>query len=118
VNLIKNAIEAVSKLNDKWVSVEVTSLANHVVVKVIDSGAGIDEELISKIMKPYFTTKSRRGGSGIGLSISKHLAEDQGGELTFGTQGGHTQFTLRLPNAESQKAAGEAAVDISLEESD
>jgi len=118
VNLIKNAIEAVSKLNDKWVSVEVTSLANHVVVKVIDSGAGIDEELISKIMKPYFTTKSRRGGSGIGLSISKHLAEDQGGELTFGTQGGHTQFTLRLPNAESQNAAGEAAAGISLEESD
>ena len=52
---------------------------NELFIQIIDNGVGIDQNKISKIFEPYFTTKSK--GTGLGLSIVKRIIEDHGGKI-------------------------------------
>lgn len=97
VNLINNAIDAVSGLRDRWVRVEVRGQDGKARVRVVDSGDGIDPSMAEKIMAPFFTTKKTKGGTGLGLSISRTIARRHGGELSCDTHGRNTTFVLELP---------------------
>ena len=66
-------------------------------MEVTDSGPGIPAELWPRLMEPFFTTKEGTGGTGIGLSLSRGIAQDHGGELVFGEVNGRTRFRLLLP---------------------
>jgi PAS domain S-box-containing protein len=67
-------------------------------ITVADNGTGIPETVAEHIFEPYFTTKSARGGSGIGLRAARDLARAAGGELDFTSQPGvGTTFRLVLP---------------------
>jgi signal transduction histidine kinase len=66
------------------------------VIEVEDNGVGIPAEFQSKIFTPFFTTKESTG-TGIGLWVSRQLAEKSQGDLEFESQSGHTVFRLRLP---------------------
>ena len=68
------------------------------VVSIDDNGPGIPEGIAGRIFDPFFTTKPQGVGTGIGLSISRGLAEAQGGTLTLAVsrQGG-AAFELVLP---------------------
>jgi PAS domain S-box-containing protein len=68
------------------------------VVTIDDNGPGIPEVITGRIFDPFFTTKPQGVGTGIGLAISRGLAEAQGGRLRLGTsrQGG-AAFELLLP---------------------
>ncbi|MDB4876834.1 MAG: integral rane sensor signal transduction histidine kinase [Gemmatimonadetes bacterium] len=69
-----------------------------VALAVSDSGPGIPPDVARRIFEPLFTTKAR--GLGLGLTVSRMLAESNGGSLTFeSTLGRGTTFTLRLPTA-------------------
>ena len=77
-----------------------------------DSGAGIPEAEFENIFDPFYqidsTAVRRAGGTGMGLSISRNLAEMQGGSLVVAsTFGEGSQFTLTLP---ATQAVGAAAV--------
>ncbi|OYZ23110.1 MAG: hypothetical protein B7Y39_06365 [Bdellovibrio sp. 28-41-41] len=52
-------------------------------IKVIDSGRGIQKEILSKLMQPFFTMKSVGKGTGLGLSISKGIVQKHGGDLGY-----------------------------------
>lgn len=99
LNLLNNAYEAIIDLEKKWVKmlVEVDQRAEKINIQVSDSGKGIDKDLASKIMEPFFTTKSKQMGTGLGLSISKKIAKAHGGELYLNEGRPHTTFTLELP---------------------
>jgi signal transduction histidine kinase len=67
-------------------------------ISVADNGTGIPAAVAARIFEPYFTTKSARGGSGIGLRAARDLARAAGGELSFSSEpGSGTTFRLVLP---------------------
>ena len=69
-----------------------------VAVAVCDNGPGIPPETLPKIFEPYFTTKSERQGTGIGLSIVQRLIKQAKGALNVHTRPGEgTTFTVYLP---------------------
>lgn len=76
-------------------------------IQVIDTGAGIPEQLIGKIFQPFFTTKSgkRKGehtGTGLGLAICKDIIESHRGRIEVASEVGKgTTFSIYLPRSQS-----------------
>jgi nitrogen fixation/metabolism regulation signal transduction histidine kinase len=72
INLIRNAVDAVSEVDGPQIDLVVSSSAGKkVCILVRDNGKGIPDEIIDRIFVPFFTTKKQ--GSGIGLSLSRQI---------------------------------------------
>jgi len=96
INICKNSVEAVNGIsNPKIELTAATDGLGNPVVKVIDNGRGISEEVAEKIFIPFFTTKPQ--GSGIGLSLSRQIMRLHKGTLSVTSQPGtETTFVLRF----------------------
>lgn len=108
MNLVGNSMDAVEKQEERWVQIKVSADNSIVTIRVSDSGPGIPLEYKEKLMRLFFTTKPVGKGTGLGLGISKNLAEAHGGKLSYDSKAKETCFVLELPlaNAELvQKAA-------------
>ena len=81
VNLINNAMHAMKNVEDKNITLTTRDGNGYVYLLVKDSGEGISFENEDKIFKSYFTTKEKGKGTGIGLSISKKIMKEMGGDL-------------------------------------
>ncbi len=96
INLIVNAIDAMRSVTGRPRNLDITSAkhAGGVLVRVQDSGTGVDPNNVERIFDPFFTTK--RQGTGMGLSISRSIIESHGGRLWVepGSSGAIFQFTL------------------------
>lgn len=81
LNLIANAADAMSSVNDRRRILRVTSEAkdSNVIMSVQDTGSGITPEHMEKIFEPMFTTKG--SGMGMGLWICRAIVESYGGQL-------------------------------------
>jgi len=98
VNLIANAVNAMEKRPEPWVSIEGETRGGRLHLSIRDNGPGISGEHLKRIFDPFFTT--RETGLGLGLSISQHIVESMGGTLTAGnSERGGALFTLELPLA-------------------
>jgi CheY-like chemotaxis protein/anti-sigma regulatory factor (Ser/Thr protein kinase) len=76
-----------------------------VLLTVSDDGEGIPEDVLPRIFDPYFTTKPRHQGSGLGLSLVYGIVTGAGGDVEVESERGRgTLFRLRLPLAESVEA--------------
>ena len=102
VNLINNSIDAVDKLDEKWIEISVSVAPKKVIISVIDSGKGIAPHLVDKIMQPFFSTKQIGKGIGLGLSISKGIAESHNGKISYEPIFENTKFDLELPRSQSE----------------
>ena len=83
VNLITNAVDAMSTVSDRSRVLSVKTgvhESKNFLIKVEDSGIGIDPQNIDRIFAPHFTTKSN--GMGMGLSICQSIIESHGGRLS------------------------------------
>lgn len=96
MNLMQNAFEAAHNAEIKWISLKSYEEGDEVVIEVADSGEGIDKSLSDKIFDPFYTTRSSHGSIGLGLSVSKKLAESNGGRLYLDPTSTETKFILRL----------------------
>ncbi len=96
VNLLNNSCDAISLLKERWIKIEARSVSNSVELTVTDSGRGIPDAIVKRMMEPFFTTKDVGQGTGLGLSISRSLAENMGGSLDYDSSSAHTRFVLRL----------------------
>jgi len=106
INLLVNARDAVGKRGTITVASHSHSDDDRVELLVDDSGPGVPEELREKIFEPFFSTKEDRG-SGIGLGVSRSIAEAHGGHLLVARSPyGGARFRLILP-AEGALAGNE-----------
>lgn len=97
VNLFANAAES---MTDEGGTIEVTTSRDDgsVVVRVADDGAGMDPETLSRVFEPFYTTRSGRGGSGLGLALVQTIVHRHGGEIEVDSEVGEgTTFTICLP---------------------
>jgi two-component system, OmpR family, sensor histidine kinase SenX3 len=107
-NLIANAIQYSPK--NSRVGVGVSSIDGIVEIAVTDQGVGIPEEDLDRVFERFFRIDPARsrhtGGSGLGLSIVKHVVQNHGGDVRVWSQlGSGSTFTIRLPAASHASAA-------------
>jgi len=96
LNLISNARQAMP--DGGTIAVDVRAETGFAVATVRDEGRGIDLNVIGRIFEPFFTTNRDTGGTGLGLAVSRRIAESHGGALTVRSEtGAGAEFTLRLP---------------------
>ncbi len=96
INLVRNAVDAVRQSAVREITVTSTRVLDAVVINVADTGSGITEQGEFNLFKPFMTTKP--SGMGIGLSLSRSIAEAHGGTLVYGRNPvGGAVFTLTLP---------------------
>ena len=97
VNLISNAIQALPE-QDGCVTIQSRDYQNKgIQIIVRDNGHGMDEDSISKVFNPFYTTKTQGEGTGLGLSISYGLVRRYGGNIEVSSvQGAGTEFTVTL----------------------
>jgi signal transduction histidine kinase len=103
LNLISNAIEAMSSITDRVrdlrVRTDVVEESSEVVVTVEDSGTGLDGKDKDRIFEPFFTTKST--GTGVGLTICRVIIESHGGSLLASANKPYgTIFRVTLPSGD------------------
>jgi two-component system C4-dicarboxylate transport sensor histidine kinase DctB len=99
VNLIGNAIDAMADEPVRRLSFsgELAS-SGQVALAVADSGVGFTEEALEHLFEPFFTTKQPGEGLGLGLTISRDILRDFGGDLLAGpAPGGGARFVILLP---------------------
>ncbi|OGU13304.1 MAG: hypothetical protein A2076_10890 [Geobacteraceae bacterium GWC2_53_11] len=85
------------------IGIDVTSSPDSVIIEITDNGCGIPPHIGDRIFDPYFTTREKQGGTGIGLYMSRLIIEDgMSGELSYQSEPGRTVFRLTLPVAESE----------------
>lgn len=90
-NLITNSIQAIN--DDGDITIQVSTNDDDIIIKIVDTGPGMTESVISKIFDPLFTTKPH--GTGLGLSICKTIVEQHGGKILV--KSNPTTFTVTLP---------------------
>ena len=104
VNLIVNAVEAMSSVNEQVRQLTLNSNINgaEISITVTDTGTGIEPGDLDRIFEPFFTTKGE--GMGLGLSICRSIAEAHGGRLSASAhKTGGTIFHLTLPLAAPER---------------
>jgi PAS domain S-box-containing protein len=96
LNLITNAAHASEK--GQAVVVSTNAGDGFARISVKDEGHGMSEETKKHVFDPFFTTRVRQGGSGLGLSIAYGLVEEQGGTIGVDSEVGRgTTITVSLP---------------------
>ncbi|MGD0886445.1 MAG: ATP-binding protein [Thermodesulfovibrionales bacterium] len=96
INLFDNAIHAMDRNGNIFVTVRIDSAANKVGIDVADDGPGIREEDKERLFLPYFSTKD--GGTGLGLAIASRIIAEHRGYLRVGdNEPRGTVFTIEIP---------------------
>ncbi|MGC4113313.1 MAG: ATP-binding protein [Myxococcales bacterium] len=98
LHLVSNARTAMLKTSEKKLFVTTEASPGKVLLKVADSGKGIDEKTLPRIFEPFFTTKDVWSNVGLGLSVSFRVVEEHGGRIDVATAlGKGSTFTVELP---------------------
>jgi len=101
LNLMLNAVQAMPDGGELILQAAIEN--QHVALSLIDTGAGIAPEALSKIFRPFYTTKSKSGGTGLGLATTKRIVEAHHGAIGVQSEPGKgTKFTIHLPCEGSQ----------------
>lgn len=99
-NLISNALDAMEKGGALTAATAKDSVngKNYVIVRIADTGTGIPEEKIRMIFEPFFSTKSDKTETGLGLPIARKIVEGHGGFMRVeSTVGKGSVFNLFFP---------------------
>ncbi|MCC5878102.1 MAG: hypothetical protein JJU11_17930 [Candidatus Sumerlaeia bacterium] len=99
-NLILNAFQAMGGTGQLYIHVE--SVGKGSIVRMEDSGPGIDPSRRDDLFSPFVTTRAGEGGSGLGLYISRSIITEIGGTIRIDTPQklGGACFLMELPNPE------------------
>jgi signal transduction histidine kinase len=101
LNLVLNGVQAIEREGKITITAKFNApggpgQANLVEISVSDTGAGIPPESLERIFRPFYTTK--RGGTGLGLSLCRRIVRQHGGTLTVESKlGKGSRFIISLP---------------------
>ncbi len=97
-NLMKNGLDAMDWEKHIFVRTLYDAARKEVVIEFVDTGGGIPEDLKDKIFDRDVSTKKSKGGTGLGLDITKRIVEEFDGTISFESEVGKgTTFTVRFP---------------------
>lgn len=99
MNLLSNAKDAIisKQQTDGQVAIHIASEDKKVKITVEDNGGGVEEEIKDKIFAPYFTTKFKSQGTGVGLYMSQIIIEKHfNGTLSFKNKNDGVEFTITI----------------------
>lgn len=97
VNLLQNALDAVTGRPEPRIALRIEETEERVAVEVADNGPGIPEAVQAQVFDPFFTTKSE--GLGLGLAICRGIVEECGGTLGLRSGVEGTSFRMELTRA-------------------
>ena len=96
INLIKNATEAMDKVQNPVIGISVKRILHQVSIEIHNTGPAIPADVMEKIFVPFYSTKPE--GSGIGLSLSRQIVSNHGGQIGVESlEGKGTTFKIMLP---------------------
>lgn len=102
-NLIDNALKF-----GGMARIEIEDSTERLVIRVLDDGPGLPDDLLEKVFEPFFRAESSRnretGGSGLGLTIARNLVRAHGGDIKLGNRPeGGLKVSIELPRGEMAK---------------
>ncbi|MCB1906012.1 MAG: hypothetical protein KDH15_01480 [Rhodocyclaceae bacterium] len=109
-NLVNNALHALQ--GSGRITIDALRRDDEVVVSITDDGPGIPEAVRSRIFEPFFSTKPRGEGTGLGLHICREVVARHDGTIEVDSRPGQTTFRVCLPVPASTADAGGAPVAL------
>ena len=102
LNLLQNAQDQfmAHRISPAMITIRVNDTDDGVIIEFCDNAGGIDESIMTKIFRPYFSTKEKQNGTGLGLYMSKTIIDEHhGGRLQVSNtkSGDGACFTVFLP---------------------
>ena len=94
MHLIENSVGAINQQTSPWIKISCFEKEHQIILRVLDSGAGIPKEIEHNIFDPFFTTKGVGKGVGLGLSISKGILEEHNAEILLNSEVANTCFEI------------------------
>jgi PAS domain S-box-containing protein len=115
LNLILNAEQAIREQRDRGtLRVRLASDENSVIAIFQDDGGGIPVQILPSIFDPFYTTRRPGRGTGLGLSVSRAILREHGGNVeAAGAPGGGAVFTVTLPIASPAAEGGTSEASMS-----
>lgn len=113
INLLRNGVEAMHGIANRTLTIHAAVVQDGAMVQVSvqDTGSGIAPEVLSKLFKPFTTTK--KSGMGVGLSICRTIVESHGGKIwAESAPGAGTTFHFTLKHVDSEEVAYPEAARI------
>jgi signal transduction histidine kinase len=104
MHLVDNAIDAVGESGR--ITVDARRDRSSVVVRIIDDGTGIPEELQERVFEPFFTTKDVGKGRGLGLDVVRSVVLGHRGTVDLTSIPGRTEFRVTLPTSGGENLGG------------
>ncbi|MBN2374442.1 response regulator [bacterium] len=98
LNLLSNSLDALKDSGRKKIDIGIRRSVEFVEITIADTGCGISPENMQKIFDPFFTTKPVGQGTGLGLSVSRSIIEEHGGNISCESEPDiETRFKVLLP---------------------
>jgi signal transduction histidine kinase len=100
LNILSNAKDILleRKIENPAIDIEMKTGENYAIVKIQDNGGGVEDSIIEKIFEPYFTTRHKTQGTGIGLYMSKNIIErNMNGHINVRNNEDGALFTIKVP---------------------